>query len=115
MKNKIHLTIHFPGGVLDPLDLFWVLFNHDLKRIADEHQDFETIRARDAWRIARAIGKAAENALDLSPAKRKYHLILAVNGSYLGGPRACGKNSSTTLTSSFEVKPMPGEEAPDAA
>ncbi|HEV7246227.1 MAG TPA: hypothetical protein VGN93_04475 [Shinella sp.] len=59
--NKIHLTIHFPGGAIDPMDVFWVLFKHDVHRVEEEYQDFEVITARDAWRIAKAFGYAAQH------------------------------------------------------
>lgn len=85
MNNKVHLTIHVPGGFIDPLDHFWVAFGYDIGRMTG--YDFGIpLRAVEAWRIARALGKSAENAISLSPSKRKYLLILAVNNCYWGGP-----------------------------
>ena len=115
MANKVHLNIHFPGGGVDPWDLFWVLFKHDVAKIAEEYQDFETIRARDAWRIAKAIGKAAEHSFDVCPIKRQYYLTLAVNDTYLGGPDGMWEElfDDADVEFSYEVKPMPGEVTDD--
>lgn len=114
--NKIHLTIHFPGGTIDPMDLFWVLFRYDVRAIAEAYQDIETITARDAWRIAKAFGKAAENSFDVCPIKRKYYLVLSVNGCYSGGHEGMWEKlfDDGDVQLSYDVKPMPGEIA-DAA
>lgn len=114
--NRIHLTIHFPGGAIDPVDLFWALFQHNVRAIAEAYQDFETITARDAWRIAKALGKAAENSFDVCPIKRKYYLVLSVNCCYSGGADGMWEElfDDADVQLSYDVKPMPGKVA-DAA
>ena len=106
-----------PGGVVHPDDYFWLLFKFDVAKIVEEYQDFATIRARDAWRIAKALGVAAQHAMDVSPSKRKYLIILAVNNCYWGGPDGMWEElfDEADIEFSYEVKPMPGEESADAA
>lgn len=114
--NKIHLAIHFPGGAIDLMDLFWVLFRYDVRAITEAYQDFERITARNAWRIAKAFGKAAENSFDVCPIKRKYYLVLSVNNVYSGGHEGMWEElfDDGDVQLSYNVKPMPREVA-DAA
>lgn len=70
----------------DPEDYFWLLLRFDVAKIAEVYQNFATIRARDAKRIAKALGVAAQHAMDVSPSKRRYLLILGVNNCYFVGP-----------------------------
>jgi len=117
MKNKVHLTIHVPGGFIDPLDYFWTCFRYDIGRIQDDLEYVDPLSARDAWRITKAIGKAVENAFDLSPSNLKYLIILAVNNSYWGGPEGMWEElfDEADIEFSYEVKPMPSVDVSDAA
>ena len=114
--NTIHLTIHHPGGTIDPLDAFWVLFNERLRLIDEEYQYVEKLRARDAWRIAKAFGHAAQQSFDVLPVKRQFYIGLGVNGRYYGGPDGMWEElfDDADVELSYEVKSMPGEVA-DAA
>lgn len=55
--------------------------------------------------------------MDVSPSKRKYLIILAVNNCYWGGPEGMWEElfDDADIEFSYEVKPMPGEESADAA
>lgn len=91
------------------------MFNDDVHNIAEEYQNFETIRARDAWRIAKAFGQPASYAFDVLPITRQYYLVLSVNDCYWGGPDGMWQKllDDADVELSYEVKPMPGETDDD--